>query len=281
MAIAAPERTHARDAESDEPKWTVSASGGATLFAGEDDQPFFEISLARDFGDSWLELSAAQVESGGDPVSAGFVPATTRQLALAGGTAFGAVSLQAYAAIGERVFDDLEFARRDGRPVTIESDGSSLGIGGSLTVDIPVGESSFFSPSAALDYAEIDVARVANVPGAGLFTIAEQEDGVTITGSASFQHLFGDDYVHNLGAYAAFVHSSNNAVYNPGSSPQALVNLFAFRDAPGQEDSWAELGISGSFGIGRRLRLNVVAIRTLGFAGPEATSLSAGFALSL
>ncbi len=285
LATAAPERAFAQedpDTQSgeDPAPWTISVSVGSTVFSGGSDQPFVEISIGRDFGESWLELSGAYVESGGDPVSAGFVPATTRQASLSGGTSFAAVSLGVYAAFGERRFDSLEFARRDGRSVTVDSDGSSFGIGGSATYDIPVGTSSFLSPSVSLDYAEADVARAVNVPGAGLFTIKEQEDGITVTGSLSYQHLFGEEYAHNLGAYAGVVHSSNNAVYNPGNSPQALINLFALRDAPGREDGWVEIGGTGSFGLGSNLRLNLVAIRTLGFAGPEATSLSAGVAIS-
>jgi len=263
-----------------EAPWTASLSGGVTLFSGESDQRFVEMSLSRDLGDSWLNVSLAHVDPGGDAVSAGFVPARTRQIALSGGTAFGAVSVNAHVAFGERSFDDLEFMRRDGRPIMVESDGSSFGLGGSVTYDIAVGKSGFLSPSLAVDHAKIDVARAANVPGTGLFTIAEEEKGTSFTGSLAYQHLFGPDYAHNIGAYAAVVHSSNNALYNPGNSPQALVSLFALRGAPGQKDSWAEAGATGSFGLSGNLRLNVVALRTFGFSGPEATSLSAGIAIS-
>lgn len=274
-----PGAAQAQEEEAERP-WTVAVSGGATVFAGEGDQPFVEISVSRELGSSWIQLSAAQVESGGDAVSAGFVPATTRQVALAGGTAFGAVSLDAYAALGDRRFDSQEFARRDGRSVRVDSDGSSFGIGASATYDIAVGASAFVSPSLALDYAELDVARVATLPGGELFTIKEQEDGVTATASLAYQHLFGADYAHNVGGYAGLVHSSNNAVYNPGNSPEALASLFAFRATPGVTDSWAEVGASGSFGLSPALRLNLVAIRTLGFAGPEATSFAAGISRS-
>ena len=172
----------AEEAEDGENLWTLSISGGATIFSGASDQPFGEISLSRDFGEGYLELAVSQLDSRGDAALAGFVPARTRQVALSGGKSFDAISLDAYISFGKRAFDDLEFARRDGRSVMIQSDGSSFGIGGSGTYDMPIGESKFsFHPGLGVgfeSYAFSENVTLAYAPGADSVSIVDLDGPV-------------------------------------------------------------------------------------------------------
>jgi outer membrane autotransporter protein len=100
-------------------------------------------------------------------------------------------------------------------------------------------------------------------------TFKTKEDGVTGSVGASLQKLSGE---HGFGVNAAFVATSNSSAARSGTATR----IVAARNTPGQSDEWAEVGASASFALAEKWRLNLNANRTLGFAGPEATSLTAG-----
>jgi outer membrane autotransporter protein len=103
-----------------------------------------------------------------------------------------------------------------------------------------------------------------------------KEDGITGSAGASLQKLFGDDARHAVGISAAFVATSNSSAARSGTVDATVSRIVAARNTPGQSDEWAEVGASASFAVAEKWRLNLNASRTLGFAGPEATSLTAG-----
>jgi len=111
-------------------------------------------------------------------------------------------------------------------------------------------------------------------------TVEEREDGFSGSLAFSYVHLFGESAAHSAGPYIAMVASSNSTVFSPGTGGERVAQLAAIRNAPGEGDVWIEVGGSASFRLSENLRLNLSAIQTLGFVGPEATSLNAGLSLS-
>ncbi len=263
-AIMAPASAYAEDG------WRLGISGGATLYSGDEDPQFASIALARDFEQGYVEIGASMVRGGVTQGLLNAVPVDSEAVTISAGRSFGEVSLDGYVSAGQRRFDPETLP---GGRVTINSDGGSFAIGGAVTYEAAVSESIILSPYAAVDYDKVDIARAVILPGGDVRTVKSQEDGVTGSIGASLQKLFGD---HSIGINSAFVATSNSSASRSGTAGDTISRIVAARNVPGQSDEWAEVGASASFAIAEKWRLNLNANRTLGFAGPEATSLTAG-----
>jgi len=260
--------------------WSASISGGTAALDHNGDQPFVSVSLTRAFTNGYVRLSGTKIMSRNGQGLVGVVPSTTSQIALAGGTSFGALSLDGYASFGWRKFGAEAFRRRNGQTIEISSNGKTNAVGGSLTYDVPLGEHAFLSPFISLDYSRVDTARAIALPLRGLVTQKEKQSGVTFTAGGSVQHLFGTADRHSIGLYAAFVTSSNTTAYNRGTSPIIASRLLGALDVPGTKDSWAEYGATASFAVAKPFRIDLSIVRTAGFGAAESTSGSAGLRLS-
>jgi Autotransporter beta-domain len=277
--VSLPATAEAKEAD-DAARWTLSLSGGTTSLENRGDQPFASIGISRAFGDSYVRLTGTHVSSRDGQGLTAAVPAKTYQISLAGGTSFGAVSLDGYVSIGRRHFAREAFQRANGTSISIASNGKTSGVGASLTYDAAIGKHMFLSPFIAVDYARIDTARAITRPNGSLIAQKEKQDGVTGSLGASLQILFGQDDAHSVGPYAAFVSSSNTTAYNRASAPVAIAKLLGTLDAPGGKDSWGEYGATASFRIAAPLRVDLSVVRTTGFQGSNSTSASAGVRFS-
>lgn len=253
--------------------WRLGLNGGVTLYSGEEDPCFASVSVARDFEQGYVQLAVSMVDGGATQGVVNAVPVNSEMITLSGGRSFGDVSLDGYVSLGQRRFKPETLP---GGRVTINSDGSSFAVGGALTYDAKLSDGLILSPFAALDYDKVDVGRAILLPGGDVRTVKSKEDGVTGSAGASLQKLFGDDGAHTVGIHAAFVATSNSSAARSGTGADMISRIVAARNVPGQSHEWAELGASASFAIAEKWRLNLNANRTLGFTGPEATTLTAG-----
>lgn len=263
-AISVPASAQADDG------WRLGIGGGTTLYSGDEDPQFASLSVAREFEQGYVEIGASMVRGGVTQGLLNAVPVDSETITLSAGRGFGDVSLDGYVSLGQRRFKPETLP---GGRVTINSDGSSLAIGGALTYEAALSDSVVLSPFVAVDYDRVDIARAVLLPGGDVRTVKMQEDGVTGSVGASLQKLFGD---HSIGLNTAFVATSNSSASRSGTGTDTISRVVAARNVPGQSDEWAELGASASFAIAEKWRLNLNANRTLGFRGPEATSLTAG-----
>ena len=250
--------------------WRMGINGGATLYSGDEDPQFASIALARDFEQGYVEIGVSVVRGGVTQGLLNAVPVDSEAVTLSAGRGFGDVSIDGYVSLGQRRFDPETLP---GGRVTINSDGSSFAVGGALTYEASLSDSVILSPFFAVDYDKVDIGRAVLLPGGNVRTVKSQEDGVTGSVGASLQKLFGD---HSIGINAAFVATSNSSASRSGTAGDTISRVVAARNVPGQSDEWAEAGASASFAIADKWRLNLNANHTLGFAGPEATSLTAG-----
>ncbi len=263
-AIMAPASAYADDG------WRLGISGGTTLYSGDEDPQFASIALARDFEQGYVEIGVSMVRGSVNQGLINVVPVDSEAVTVSAGRSFGDVSIDGYVSAGQRRFDPEILP---GGRVTINSDGSSFAIGGAVTFEAVMSESIVLSPFVAVDYDEVDIGRAVRLPGGDVRTVKSQEDGVTGSLGASLQKLFGD---HSIGINAAFVATSNSSASRTGTAGDTINRVVAARNEPGQSDEWVEVGASASFAIADKWRMNLNANRTLGFAGPEATSLTAG-----
>ncbi len=261
--------------------WRAGISGGVTLVGEDDNQAYVSASVTRDIGDGYIQLSATKVDAGDVQGLINAVPASSEQLGLSAGIGLGDFSLDGDVTFGRRKFD-RERLGNDGNPVIVNSDGRIFGVGAALTYDLPLGENGFLSPSLAVDYNSIDIARAATLPSGRQVAVEEREEGVAGTLSLTYMHLFGEEGAHSAGPFAAFVASSNSTAFAPGNAAtgERMAQLVALRNVPGEGDVWGEFGGFASFALGGPLRLNLTASQSVGFVGPEATSLGAGLSFS-
>lgn len=262
-------------AEAEKKDWSISATGGTTIFGGDGDQPFASLGLTRHFGDTYVRLTGTYIDGGSDdgaPLST--VPASTRQITLGAGTYLGALGVDAYVSLGDRQFDRRAFTTRTGQTLALDSNGSSFGAGLSLIYEIPLGDNGILAPFIAGDYSRISIARALALPGGTSLGEESHEDGVTGSLGASALWLFGPDQRHSIGLYTAALASSNNSAYN-GTNAQRATAL-GIGDRPGVSDEWVEYGATAAFGLADAFDLQVGVVRTAGFLGPEATSVTGG-----
>lgn len=253
--------------------WRLGVTGGLTQYSGEEDPRFASVSIARDFEQGYVQLAVSMVDGGVTQGVLNAVPVNSETVTLSVGRSFGDVSFDGYASLGQRRFKPETLP---GSRVTINSNGSSLGLGGALTYDADLSDGLILSPFAALDYDKVDIGRAILSPGGDVRTVKSKEDGVTGSAGLALQKLFGENGKHSAGINAAFVATSNSSASRSGTGAQTINRIVGARNVPGQSDEWAELGASGSFAIAEKWRLNLNANRTLGFSGPEATTLTAG-----
>lgn len=263
-AIMAPASAYAEDG------WRLGIGGGTTLYSGDEDPQFANVVLARDFEQGYIEIGVSMVRGGATQGLLNAVPVDSEAVSVSAGRSFGDVSLDGYVSLGQRRFKPETLP---GGRVTINSDGSSSAVGGALTYEAALSDTIILSPFVAVDYDTVDIGRAVRLPGGDVRTVKSQENGVTGSLGASLQKLFGD---HSIGINAAFVVTSNSSASRSGTAGDTISRVVAARNVPGQSDEWAEVGASASFAIADKWRLNLNANRTLGFAGPEATSLTAG-----
>lgn len=263
-AIMAPASAYAEDG------WRLGISGGTTLYSGDEDPQFASIALARDFDQGYVEIGVSILRGGVTQGLLNAVPVDSEAVTISAGRSFGDVSLDGYVSLGQRRFKPETLP---GGRVKINSDGSSFAVGGALTYEAVLSDTLILSPFVAVDYDKVDIGRAVRLAGGDVRTVKSQEDGVTGSIGASLQKLFGE---HSIGINSAFVATSNSSASRSGTAGDTISRVVAARNVPGQSDEWAELGASASFAITEKWRLNLNANRTLGFAGPEATSLTAG-----
>lgn len=263
-AIMVPASAYAEDG------WRLGISGGTTLYSGDEDPQFASVAIARDFEQGYVEIGVSMVRGGVTQGLINAVPVDSEAVTISAGRSFGDVSLDGYVSLGQRRFKPETLP---GGRVTINSDGSSFAVGGALTYEAVLSDTLILSPFVAVDYDKVDIGRAVRLPGGDVRTVKSQEDGVTGSIGASLQKLFGE---HSIGINSAFVATSNSSASRSGAAGDTISRVVAARNVPGQSDEWAELGASASFAITEKWRLNLNANRTLGFAGPEATSLTAG-----
>jgi hypothetical protein len=264
-----------------ESQWRVGISGGATLVGDVDDQTYASASITRNIGEGYVQLSGTLVDAGDAQGLIFAVPASSQQLRLSGGVGLDEVGLDAYISIGRRKFDD-ELIGNDGNRVIVNSNGNIFGIGAAATYDLAVGENGFLSPSIAVDFNSVDIGRVAVLPSGRQAAVEEKEGGISGTLSLTYTHLFGEEADHGVSPYVALVASSNSTAFSPGGNigGARMTQLVAVRNQPGQGDVWTEFGASASFAMTDQLRLSLFATQSIGFVGPEVTSLGGGISLS-
>jgi hypothetical protein len=255
--------------------WSLSASGGLTAIDGDGEQPFARLGVTRFIGAGYVRASATRFSTRDGAGLIDTVPASTVQVSLAGGYGFGDFSIDAYGSLGWRDFDPEAFRQRTGQAIEIDSDGKTLGAGVALTYQAMLGASLYFSPFVAGDVNRVDIARAITVVGRGTISQKESQSGETVSAGFTLDRALGERG-HAVGAYVAFVATSNSAVAIRSSAPVAAARLFGPLDVPGSSDSWLEYGGSATLGLSEAALLDFSVVRTAGFAGRESTSFSAG-----
>ena len=255
--------------------WSVSASGGLTMVDGDGDQPFFRLGVTRFIGAGYVRASATRFSTRDGAGLVDTVPASTAQVSLAGGYSFGSLAIDAYGSLGWRDFDPEAFRQRTGQMIEIESDGTIAGAGVSLTYEVELGDGTLLSPFIAGDINRVDIARAITVVGRGTISQKESQSGETGSLGFTLDRALGNGG-HAIGAYAAFVATSNSAVAIRSSAPVAAARLFGPLDVPGSSDSWLEYGGSATLGLSEAVLLDFSVVRTASFPGEESTSFSAG-----
>lgn len=268
----------AEEAETPEHNWRFGVSGGVTAVAEDDDQTHIGLSLTRQFGASYVQIGVTHVDAGLALGVVNPVPAKVLQGTLAAGTSFDAFSFDGYVTLGDRNFEK-ELVGPSGQRATVEAGGTSFGAGVALTYDIPVGDNGFLSPYVGLDYHAVDIARVVTAGGGNQMAITERREGWSGSFGLAYAHMFGEGGRHSISPYAAWTVSSDNTAFAPGPGAIGLAQTMAVRGG-GVKDQWCDLGLSASIALSDRLRLRASAAQTLGFEGPESTSLSAGLSIA-
>lgn len=253
-------------------KWSIAVDGGTSTSV---DQPFVSASVTRDIGDSYVQLAVAQVSTADRGSVRDAIPAVTRQVTISAGTTSGALSVDGFVRIGDRQFKTARIDR-GGKTITLETSGSTVGGGVTVTYDHPLGKALFVSPYLAFDYNRIETVRTLTGLGGGVAPIRQPQDSATVSGGVALQYLFGPDTRHALAGLASFVITSNNAAVDRSDAHGGATRALGILAGPGSSGSWGELGAIASFGLDDRLSVNIAGVRTLGFAGGDGLSISAG-----
>ncbi|MEP3227523.1 MAG: autotransporter domain-containing protein [Parasphingorhabdus sp.] len=277
VALCGATPVHAAEGEVNK-QWEIGFSIGTNMIADAEDQTSITASVTREFDDAYLRLAASFSDPIATPGLLQSVSSKTQQISVSGGIGANAFSIDGRLSLGRRQFESESIATNF-NPLVIDSDGTIFGVGASVTYDIAVSDHGFLSPSIGLDYDSVDIARLVTTPAGRLINAKEREHGFSGSAVISYAHVFGDNLDHNIGPYVALVASSNNVAFSSAATGERAVQLDAIRNIPGQGDIWLDFGGSASFGLSKNLRLRLSASQTLGFAGPEASSLSAGISI--
>lgn len=282
--LMAPTVAHAAEEkeQSDPPlKWSVGVDGGISAGGGQGTQPSVAVTITRNFGEHYVRLSLSQLSADPSARNQILVPATTRQISLAGGLAFGDFTLEGHASFGDRAFRARDIRRPNSQLISISSSGSIAGGGASLTYDLALNDSLFLSPSVAIDYTRITTARVINLTGAAAPTLLNQsQSGVTASAGVALQKLFGPRSRHAVAINGAVVTTSNNASVNRSNVVGAAASGINILQGTGLSDTWGEIGGVASFGLTRQVSFTVNAVRTVGLSFGNITSVTGGFRLA-
>jgi len=255
--------------------WTVSASAGFSHVDNDGEQPFFRFGVTRYIGEGYVRASVTHFDKTEAPGLMDTVPASTLQVALSGGRSFGDVQVDGYASYGWRKFDPEAFRQRTGQMIEIQSDGTIAGAGLSLTYNAELGKDLYLAPFVAADVNRVDIARAITVVGRGIISQKERQTGETFSGGFTLDHEIGS-HGSSIGAYAAFVTTTNSAVAIRSSAPVAAARLFGPQDVPGSSDSWVEYGGNATVELSDSVLLDFSAVRTAGFTREDMTSFSGG-----
>ncbi len=257
--------------------WTLELSGGLASLPNEGSQPFVATTLSRDLGALQLRGGLAWYGgSDGETASVALLPAETWQATIGAGFATGPVLVDVYASLGRRRFDPIVRDLQNNQVIRFETEGGLFTLGGSLTLDAPIGPGWVAAPFVSVSYSALDTARTV-IPPAGAPLIDERtEKGVTGTVGTSVLRDFGSA---SLGFYVAGAATTNRAsVDRQGSATLAArVPRLSAEDDGG--DAWLEYGPNGSVALSERVSLDAAVVRTAGFADGETTSVSAGLRL--
>ncbi|MBX3562439.1 MAG: autotransporter domain-containing protein [Sphingomonas sp.] len=256
--------------------WSLSLSGGIATVAGEGGQPFASATIYRYVGAGFVRAGATWFDGEGDPDVAEPLPAQTRQVTFGGGYQAGRILLDAYVTLGSRDFTPPGPDRTNGRIVRAETDGGLFTLGGSVTLDAPVGDRWLVAPFLSLSYSEVDTARTL-VPQAGDPVIVKsRESGLTGIAGLSAERLWEGG---SLGVYLAGAATSNRASINRQGSGLLAARTPQLIRAEDEKDGWVEYGLSGSIRLSDALTLDAALVRTAGFSRGETTSASAGIGI--
>lgn len=255
--------------------WKIGVDGGGTHYEGDKDPRFISLSLTREYQQGYVEVAISKVDGGATFGVLNPVATESEAITLAAGRRFGQWSFDAYASIGQRRFAPEPLP---GRRLTINSDGSSFAIGGALAFDATLSDNLILSPFVALDYDKVDIGRAVVLPNGDVRTVKSSEKGVTGSAGLALQRLFGPDGHHAVGLNASLVATSNSSAARSGINSDGFSRVVAAQNGTGLSDEWAEIGAMTSFALTEKIRFNLNVSHTLGFTGPEATTLSAGLA---
>ena len=219
--------------------WTAGLSGGVSRLGPDLDQSFAAATLTRRLGDGYVRAGAT-LFGGDDGAGRLRTSAETRLFSLAAGYGFGAVTVELFGAIGDRSFDDVRLA-------------------------VPSGQT--------VDRSALDVARSPagprRRPSANPFV--REERGTTGSAGIGIDRALGSGR-SSIGAFAAFVTTSNAAAVTrvTGEAGQRLL------EGQGFAESWAEAGAQAAIGVGAAATIDLMLVHTLGLAGGETLTGSAG-----
>jgi hypothetical protein len=253
--------------------WTMELSGGLAALADQGSQPFVALTLSHDMGPWQMRGGLAWFDGGSEADAMALLPARTWQGTLGAGYAAGPVLVDVYASLGRRSFDPVVRDAQSGRTVRIEAEGGLFTIGGSVTVDAPLGPGWSAAPFVSASYSAVDSVRTL-IPPAGAPLVDERtEQGITGTIGVTVGRDFDRG---SLGVYVAGAATSNRASADRQGSATLATRVPRLLAGDDESDAWLEYGVSGSIALSQTVSLDAAVIRTAGFADGETTSLSAG-----
>lgn len=258
--------------------WTLELSGGLASLPDEGSQPFLSAGLSRDLGA--LQLRGGVAWYGGtdeDAASTALLPAETWQATVGAGYATGPVLIDVYASIGRRRFDPVVRDLRNNQVIRFETEGGLFTLGGSLTLDAPLGPGWAAAPFVSVSYSALSTARTITPPAGAPLIEERAEKGVTGTIGASVLRDFGDG---SLGVYVAGAATTNRASVDRQGSITLATRVPGLSGDDDGGDAWLEYGLNGSVALSRTVSLDAAVVRTAGFADGETTSVTAGLRIA-
>jgi hypothetical protein len=257
--------------------WTLELSGGLAALPDEGSQPFLAATLSRDLGA--LQLRGGIAWYGGSDEEAAamaLLPAETWQATVGAGYLTGRVLIDVYASVGRRRFDPVVRDLRNNQVFRFETEGGLFTLGGSLTLDAPLGGGWTAAPFVSASYSALDTARTITPPTGAPLIDERTEKGATGSVGLSLERAWAGA---SLAFYAAGAATTNRASVDRQGSATLAARVPGLTAAADGGDAWLEYGLSGSVALSQRVSLDAAVVRTAGFADGETTSVSAGLRL--
>lgn len=250
--------------------WTAAVTGGVTRLGPDLSQSFGGVALARQFGANTLRVGATLFGSD-DQFQQLRTPTRTSLFSLSYSRQIGAVTLEAHGALGSRSFRDQALRLRSGNTVTVGGDGDISSFGASVAASFALAERWSLSPYAFVDRSRIDVARPVLGPAGRPVAdpLVQRQSGTTGSLGLTLDRAVGTR--SSLGLLAAFTATSNSAAVTRFSG-----NGQRLLEGAGGSDGWLEVGAVGTIGLSDAWAVDLSLVRTLGVAGSETLSGSAG-----